>query len=121
MRQLLLTGKVEIGEHHLTFANQRILRLNGFLHLHNHVGLRIDILYGRQNLRSNLLVRFIAEPAAIASSVLYKDSMSVFNQLGNTRRCHAHAVLIVLNLLGNSYFHCFKSLVKRILCRKNTK
>ena len=96
---------MKVGKHHLALTHQRILWLNGFLHLDYHVSLRIDILYGRQYLRADPHISIVAEPAALACCVLHKDSMSMFNQLGNARRCHAHTVLVVLNFLGNSYFH----------------
>ena len=105
LRQLLLAGEMEIGEHHLSLTYQRIFRFDRFLHLHNHVSLRIDILYGRQYLRTHCLVLLIAEATALSCSMLYEDNMSTLDQLGNPRRGHAHSVLIVLNLLGDSYFH----------------
>ena len=84
MSQLLLTGKMEVGEHHLTLAYQRILRCNGFLHLDNHIGLCIDILDGRQNLCAHLLIGLIAETTALPCSMLYEHLMSATYQLGHT-------------------------------------
>ena len=105
MRQFFFTCKMEISENNLSFTHQRILRLNGFLYLYYHISLRIDIFYGRQYLSTNSLICIIRETTTLASSMLNKDSVSMLNQLGNTRRRHTHTVLIVLNLFGNSYFH----------------
>ena len=111
MRQFLFAGKMEIGEYHLAFAHQRVFWLDGLLHLDYHVSLRIDILDGRHNLGAHLLIGLIAEATTLACRMLHQHLMASAYQLGNTRRGHAHSVLVVFNLLGNSYFHNLQLLV----------
>ena len=96
---------MEIGEHQLALAHQRIFWFDRLLHLHDHVGLGIDKLHVLQNLGASLHVVFIAEATAFASRMLHQYLMSVLHHLSNARRGHAHAVLVVLNLLWNTDSH----------------
>ena len=105
MCQFLLTGKMEIGEHHLSLSHQRIFRLDGFLHLHYHVALAIDILDCGQDTGSGLHIFVIRETAAFASRVLNAHLMATTCQCGNASGSHSHPILIVLNLLWNTDFH----------------
>ena len=75
MCQLLLTGKMKVGEHHLSFPHQRILGGNRLFHLDNHLRLGVDILDGGEDGCSHLGVSLIAETATFASSVLYEDGV----------------------------------------------
>ena len=54
---------------------------------------------------SRLHIVVIAEATAFASGMLDAHLMAVPRQFSHSRRGHTHAVLIVLNLLGDSYFH----------------
>ena len=75
---------MEIGEHYLSLAYQRILGFDGLLYLHNQIGFAIDILNGRQNLGSYGLIFRIGKATALASSMLYEYLMSATYQLGDT-------------------------------------
>ena len=96
---------MEVGEDQLSFAHQLVFRLDGFLHLDNHVALAINVLDGRQDAGTSLHILIVSESATLASRMLYTNLMTTSCQFSHTRRRHTHAILIVLNLFGNSYFH----------------
>ena len=103
--ELFLAGEMEVGEDHLSLPHQGIFRGDWLLDLDNHVSLTIDVVDGGQQLRAHRHVVIVGETTALPGSMLHVDAVSTSYQLGDTRRCHAHTVLIVLNLLGNSNFH----------------
>ena len=96
---------MEVGEHHLSLAHERILWLYWLFHLHNHVGGGIYVLYGRQDFGSRLKVFLVAESAVLSGSVLHIHSVSVFYQFGNSSRCHSDPVLVVFDFFWNTDFH----------------
>ena len=105
LRQFLLAGEVEIRKQQLAFANKSILLLNRFLHLYYHVTLTIDIFYCRQNTSTSLHILVVGESTPLACCMLHAHFVTTTGQFCYSRRCHTNAVLIVLNLFRNSYFH----------------
>ena len=103
---------MEIGEEQLAFAHQFILGLDGLLHFHDHVALTVHGFDRRQYPCSGLHILVIGEPAALAGCVLYAHLVATTRQLCHSRRGHTHAVLIVLDLFWNSYFHNHQVFVK---------
>ena len=101
--QFLLARKMEIGEQQLPLTHQVIFRLDGFLHLHNHLSLAIYVLNSGQDSCTRLHIVVIAEATTLASRMLHQDLMTATSQFCHSRRGHTHAVLIVLNFLGNTY------------------
>ena len=105
---------MEIGEKQLPFPDQFVFRFNGFLHLHNHFGMSIYILYRRQDTGTDGLVVAVAEAATFSGGVLYEDLMSMSDKLGYASGCHTYSVLIVFDFLWYSDSHSRKVL-KRLL------
>lgn len=52
-----------------------------------------------------MLVCFIGEATTLSGSMLHKDMMTVFDQLGDTSWSHAYTTLTLLDLFWNSYLH----------------
>ena len=103
--QFFLTGEMEISEEQLSLSYQLIFGFDGFLHLDNHLRLAIHSLDSGQDSGSSSDIIIIAEAAAVARSMLHTHLMAPSGQFCHTRRCHAHAVLIVLDFFWDSYFH----------------
>ena len=106
-------GEMEIGEYHLPLTNKRILGRYGFLHLHNHICLGIDIRDIRQDFSTYCLIICILKTAILACGMLHVDFMTMLTEFVYACRSHANTVLIVLNFLWNTDFHsCFPFVIK---------
>ena len=103
--QFFLAGEMEIGKNQLSLSHQLVFWLNGLLHLHNHVAFPVHIVYSGQNTCTSFHVFFIREARTLAGSMLYTYLMTSSRQLCHSCRGHTYAVLVVLNLFGDSYFH----------------
>ena len=103
--QLAVGGKMEIGEEQLTFPDERILGRDGFLHLDDHLSPGIHVVDGGKDGGADLGVVVVGKATALAGSMLYTHFVTVTNQFGHACRGHAYAVLTLLNLFWNTYFH----------------
>ena len=104
-RQGAVGGEVEVGEQHLPGANQAVFRGNGFFDLDNHLGPGIGLFDGGEDGGSHGHVGLVGKAAVLSGLVLHIHLMAASGQFGHARRGHAHAVLVVLNLLGYSDNH----------------
>jgi hypothetical protein len=60
-RQLRHRRKMQIGENDLALAQARVLRLDGLLHFHDHLGTRIDFVRRIQDLGARRRVLLIGK------------------------------------------------------------
>ena len=105
VRQRLAAGKVEIGEHELAPADELVLGSDRLLDLDDHLGRGIHILDRRENRGADRRIGRIREPAVLTGRSLHIDLVAPFGQLLRPGRREADAVLVVLDLLGNSDNH----------------
>ena len=75
--ELAVAGEVEVSEHELPLAHQRVFRLYRLLHLYYHLGRGIHVLYRRQYRSPGRPVGIIVESAAEAGTLLHIQLMAV--------------------------------------------
>ena len=68
---------MEVSEHNLVFSDKRILRLDGLFHLHDQVGLPVNLGNVGQYFSPHGLVVAVLKAAVLARLVLHEDLMSV--------------------------------------------
>src|SRR5256884_576009 len=91
--QGLGSGKVEVGEKHLTFADLGPLRLNRLFHFEDQVRLAPHRIGGRCDLGSRVAVRVVAEAGAEAGAAFHEHRVPVAAERFGTRRHERDAVL----------------------------
>src|SRR2546427_1259375 len=92
---------MEVGEQHEPFAETGVLGLDRLLHLQKHLA-SAPALVERNDPRTCRLVRGIGEGAPFAGTGLDCDVMSALPELTRTRRRERDAVLVGLDLLGDT-------------------
>ena len=75
--ELAVTGKVEVGEHHLIFFDEFVLGLDGLFDFYDHLGNVIDGFDGGKDLSAGGDVLVVAKAAAFSGSVLHIHCVSV--------------------------------------------
>lgn len=99
-------GEVEVGEDQLVLANEFVFGSNRFLDLDNHLGPGVDLFDGGQNLRTDSYIGLVGEAAVDAGRSLNIYLVAPFGQFVGTCGGKSNAVLVVLNLFGNTDNHC---------------
>ena len=97
---------MEIGEKQLSRTNQPVLRCDRLLDLDNHLGPGVDLFDGGQNLRTDSYIGLVGEAAVDAGRSLNIYLVAPFGQFVGTCGGKSNAVLVVLNLFGNTDNHC---------------
>ncbi len=108
--QLTVGGEMEIGEEKLAGPHECIFGFDGLLHLDDHLRGSVHVSDRRQDLGTYLPIVSIGETAAFTGCGLNIDGVAVLDEFVNSRRGHAHAVLIVFNFFWNTNFHRIYSL-----------
>jgi len=96
---------MEIGEQQLAFFDQGVFWGDRLFYLDDHVGGLVNILNGRQYDGPYIRIARIGESTAFAGGMLYKNLMSVPDQLTYSCRSHADTVLSLFDFFWNSDFH----------------
>jgi hypothetical protein len=107
LARLLAVGReVQVGEEQQPFLHARVLGRDGFLDLDDHVGAGPHVVRALDDRRARALVQRVLEARAVARRALDVDLVARVRQRAHARRRQPHAVLVVLNLLGESDDHC---------------
>ena len=93
MGQRLGGSEVEVGEDHLILSDERILRRNWLLHLHNHVRLSVHSFDGRTDFGSYLEAIPIGKSTPESRATLHDDGVLAAGQFEHASRRHAHPAL----------------------------
>jgi hypothetical protein len=109
LRLLRVGREVEIGEEQQPLLHPRVLGLDGLLDLDDHLGIGPHVVGRRDDLGARALVQRVIEARALARAPLHDDPVPGVGQRARARRREPHAVLVVLNLLGESDDHCWLS------------
>ena len=99
---------MEIGEQQLSGAHKGVLWSDRFLDLYYHICISINVSDGREEMGAHRHIVGIGESTILTCSLLNIHCMTMFHQLGDTRRGHTYPILIVLNLFWNTDFHSHK-------------
>ena len=96
---------MQVGVEKLPFLQASVLRGNGLLHFDDHGRLAKHSVSTGQDLGSGGFVLFVGESAALPRLRFHHDTVTVLAQRVHTGRRHADAVLVILDLFGNSNDH----------------
>ena len=112
MGQRLGGSEVEVGEDHLILSDERILRRNWLLHLHNHVRLSVHSFDGRTDFGPYLEAIPIGKSTPESRATLHDDGVLAAGQFEHASRRHAHPALGWFDFGGDSHGHGSKQIPK---------
>ena len=104
-RERLARREMEIGEKDLSFAQQRILGGERFLHLHDHLRALEKLGRALHDLRSGRSVVRIWISGSDASVFLHQDCVAAFGELISRRGQQTHAIFLLLYLFRDADDH----------------
>ena len=98
-------GEVEEGEDQLVLADQLVLRGDRLLDLDNHLGAGVDVFDRGKHLRPYRRIGIIGKTAVHTGRSLHINLVTPFGQLLSAGGGESNAVLVVLDLFGNTDNH----------------
>jgi hypothetical protein len=97
---------VKVGEKELAVLHPLQVSSDRLLDLDDHLGLVVDGIGVREDLRSGRLVLGIGEPAAVSCPGLDEDGVSVRGEVLDARGRHPYAIFVVFDFGRYADPHC---------------
>ena len=101
----LVGGEVQVGEERLALAHPVVLLGDRLLDLEHHVGGAPHVVGGVEDLGAGRDVLVVVDLRADAGALLDDDLVAVRDELVHADRGDGHAVLVVLDFLGDADLH----------------